>query len=85
MKVTLFDFQEDALADLHKKLAQARAFASVDSPQAISFSAPTGAGKTIVMAALFEDIFYGSSELEAQPDAVTVSFTHLTLPTSDLV
>ena len=70
MKVTLFDFQEDALAELHKKLKQARDFASVDNPQAISFSAPTGAGKTIVMTALFEDIFFGSSELEAQPDAV---------------
>ena len=60
MKVTLFDFQEDALAELHKKLKQARVFASVDNPQAISFSAPTGSGKTIVMTALFEDIFYGS-------------------------
>ncbi|MCX6029105.1 MAG: DEAD/DEAH box helicase family protein [Chloroflexi bacterium] len=70
MKVTLFDFQEDALAELHKKLAQARVFASADNPQAISFSAPTGSGKTIVMAALFEDIFFGTSELEAQPDAV---------------
>lgn len=70
MKVTLFDFQEDALAELHKKLAQARAFASSDNPQAVSFSAPTGAGKTIVMTALFEDILFGASELEAQPDAV---------------
>ncbi|NLF78560.1 MAG: DEAD/DEAH box helicase family protein [Chloroflexi bacterium] len=70
MKVTLFDFQEDALAELHKKLAQARPFASTDNPQAISFSAPTGAGKTIVMTALFEDILFGSSDLEAQPDAV---------------
>lgn len=70
MKVTLFDFQEDALAELHKKLAQARVFASIDNPQAISFSAPTGSGKTIVMTALFEDIFSGSSALEAQPDAV---------------
>ena len=70
MKVTLFDFQEDALAELHKKLKQARVFASVADPQAISFSAPTGSGKTIVMTALFEDIFFGTDELEAQPDAV---------------
>ena len=70
MKVTLFDFQEDALAEFHKKLNQARHFASVADPQAISFSAPTGSGKTIVMTALFEDILFGTSELEAQPDAV---------------
>lgn len=70
MKVTLFDFQEIALADLHKKLAQARGFASSDNPQVISFSAPTGSGKTVVMAALFEDILFGAPDLPAQPDAV---------------
>jgi type III restriction enzyme len=70
MKVTLFDFQKEVLQQLHTKLAQARAYARVDSPQAISFSAPTGAGKTIVMTALFEDIFLGTAYYEAQPDAV---------------
>lgn len=48
MKVGLFDFQEDALAELHTKLTAARLLASVDNPQAVSFSAPTGAGKTIM-------------------------------------
>jgi type III restriction enzyme len=70
MKVTLFDFQEDALAQLHTKLAQARSFAAIDNPQAISFAAPTGAGKTIVMTALFEDILFGAAGYAAQPDAV---------------
>jgi type III restriction enzyme len=70
MKVSLFDFQEDALAQIHTKLAQARAFAAIDNPQAISFAAPTGSGKTIVMTALFEDILFGAADLEAQPDAV---------------
>jgi type III restriction enzyme len=70
MKVPLFDFQQDALSSLHTRLAQARAYASVDNPQAISFSAPTGSGKTIVMTALFEDILFGKPDLEPQPDAV---------------
>ena len=70
MKVTLFDFQEDALTDLHKKLGQARDYASSDNPQVISFSAPTGAGKTVVMTALFEDLLFGTAELAPQPDAV---------------
>ena len=70
MKVNLFDFQEDALAELRVKLATARSTASVDNPQALSFSAPTGAGKTIVMTALFEDIFFGQPDLDAQRDAV---------------
>ena len=69
MKVSLFDFQEDALAELHVKLNVARMLASIDNPQAISFSAPTGSGKTIVMTALFEDIFFGEPGFAAQPDA----------------
>ena len=69
MKVELFDFQEDALAELRTKLAAAREAASVDSPHAVSFCAPTGAGKTIVMTALFEDIFFGEPEFDAQSDA----------------
>ncbi|MBT8420543.1 MAG: DEAD/DEAH box helicase family protein [Gammaproteobacteria bacterium] len=69
MKTTLFDFQETALAKLRDKLATARSPASVDNPQAISFSAPTGSGKTIIMTALFEDIFSGQPGFEPQPDA----------------
>ena len=69
MKVGLFHFQEDALAELHTKLTVARLSASVDNAQAVSFSAPTGAGKTIVMTALFEDIFFGEPRFDAQSDA----------------
>lgn len=69
MKVGLFDFQEDALAELRAKLKAARLLASVNDPQAVSFSAPTGAGKTIVMTALFEDIFFGEPGFDAQSDA----------------
>ena len=69
MKVGLFDFQKDALAELHTKLREARLLASVDNPQAVSFSAPTGAGKTIVMTALFENIFLGDAGFDAQSDA----------------
>ncbi|SMP39758.1 type III restriction enzyme [Desulfonatronum zhilinae] len=70
MKVGLFDFQEDALADLRAKLTTARLTASIHNPQAVSFSAPTGTGKTIVMTALFEDIFFGEPGFDAQADAV---------------
>jgi type III restriction enzyme len=69
MKVALFDFQKDALADLRSKLSTARDLAAVNTPQAISFSAPTGAGKTIIMTALFEDIFLGKPGFDAQSDA----------------
>ena len=70
MKVGLFDFQEEALDELRNKITAARSYASIDNPQAVSFSAPTGSGKTIVMTALFEDIFFGEPGFDAQSDAV---------------
>ena len=70
MKVRLFDFQDDALAELRTKLTAARSVATTDNPQSVSFSAPTGAGKTIVMTALFENIFFGEAGFDAQADAV---------------
>ncbi|MBA3040881.1 MAG: type III deoxyribonuclease [Rhizobiaceae bacterium] len=70
LKVKLFDFQKDALDKLKEKILAARSHASVENPQAIAFSAPTGSGKTIVLTALFERIFEGDVDLPAQRDAV---------------
>ncbi len=69
MRVALFDFQETALEELRGQLLAMRAEAG-RRPQALSFSAPTGAGKTIMMAALFEQILFGAPDFEPQPDAV---------------
>ena len=77
MKITLFDFQKDALNHLRVKISAARKIASSENPQAISFSSPTGSGKTIMMTALFEAILdEPDDQLEwpldwqPQPDAV---------------
>ena len=77
MKVSLFDFQRDALHQLRDKIVAARKFATTDNPQAIAFSAPTGSGKTIIMTALFEAILDQPDDELAwpldwapQPDAV---------------
>ena len=71
MKLELFDFQKDALAQLREHLAYARANAQrAKNPRALTFSAPTGSGKTIVMTALFEEILRGAENFEGQPDAV---------------
>lgn len=56
-------------SELRIKLMAARLLASAENPQAVSFSAPTGRGKAIVMTALFEHIFFGEPGFEAQPDA----------------
>lgn len=69
MRFELFGFQEDGLVLLREKVSMAREHASSQNPQAISFSAPTGSGKTVMLAALFEDIFFGAVGLPAQPDA----------------
>ncbi|GAB1478366.1 hypothetical protein MASR2M74_09130 [Paracoccaceae bacterium] len=77
MKINLFDFQKDALQKLREKLVAARRDASPANPQAITLSAPTGSGKTIIMTALFEAILDQPDEQldwpldwQPQPDAV---------------
>ena len=72
MRATLFPFQEMALADLHEKIHKAHTMWSEKDPQVISFSAPTGAGKTIIMTALFEDIIFGHAFGIAEPNSVFV-------------
>ncbi|MGE6896471.1 DEAD/DEAH box helicase family protein [Priestia flexa] len=41
-------------------------------PQIISFSAPTGSGKTIIMTTLFEDILYGNADNIGEPDSIFI-------------
>ena len=72
MRATLFHFQETALAELHEKIGFAHAQWKEKNPQVISFAAPTGAGKTIIMTALFEEIIFGHAYGLAKPDSVFV-------------
>ena len=72
MRDTLFPFQETALAELHDKISKAHIMWSERDPQIISFSAPTGAGKTIIMTALFEEILNGSADGIGEPDSVFI-------------
>jgi type III restriction enzyme len=72
MRATLFPFQETALAELHERIDDAHAVWRENNPQVISFSAPTGAGKTIIMTALFEEIIFGHAFGVAEPDSVFV-------------
>lgn len=69
MRMQLFRFQEDALAELNRKIDKAHILWSETDPQVISFSAPTGSGKTIIMTALFEEIFFGNADRLADPEA----------------
>lgn len=73
MRTTLFDFQNEAKTALLKNIVAAHTLLEMTQcPQIISFSAPTGAGKTIIMTSLFEDILFGTETFNAQPDAIFV-------------
>ena len=73
MKVELFPFQKKAVADLRMKIAEALgSYQRTHTPQVVSLQAPTGAGKTIIMAALVEDIYYGTDRYVGQPEAIFV-------------
>ena len=69
----LFPFQKAAEKELRMKTAMAlNSYRSYKVPQVVSLQAPTGSGKTIIMASFIEDIFFGSEEFAEQPDAIFV-------------
>ena len=73
MKVELFSFQKKALAGLRMQSAEALgSFRRTHSPQVVSFTAPTGAGKTIIMASLMESIYFGDDIYPDQQNAIFV-------------
>ena len=71
MKFELFPFQKTALARLRQSVATALGNYR-NTPQVVSYTAPTGAGKTIVMSALIEDIYYGDELYPEQPEAIFI-------------
>lgn len=71
MKVDLFTFQQIALESLRNQIAMAQyGFNATHTPQVISFTAPTGAGKTIIMSALIESVLCGTENHPEQPEAI---------------
>ena len=73
MKVELFPFQKKALAGLRMQSAEALgSYRRTHSPQVVSFTAPTGVGKTIIMASLIESIYFGDDSYPDQQNAIFV-------------
>jgi type III restriction enzyme len=78
MKFTLKDYQEDAVKDVLDRLKKARKrWHEEGDKHAFSLTAATGAGKTVMAAAVFEALFYGNDEynFEADPGAVVIWFS----------
>ncbi len=73
MRVELFPFQRKAVADLRTKVAMALGNYSLHhAPQVVSFTAPTGSGKTVIMSSLIENIYWGTETYEEQQEAIFV-------------
>lgn len=77
MKLSLKDFQEEAVEDLTIRVRQAAQIAGPNSPQAVVLSAPTGSGKTLMATSLIERILDGDDHAEPDPDAVFLWITDL--------
>ena len=78
MRYTLKDYQADAVIDVLRHLADARYdWHQREKPVAFSLTATTGAGKTVMAAAVLEALFDGDAEFEFDPDpgAVVLWFT----------
>lgn len=73
MKFTLKDYQDEAVKDVLGRLKKARKDWHEDRyKSAFSLTATTGAGKTVMAAAVFEALFFGNDDYEFEPDAGAV-------------
>jgi superfamily II DNA or RNA helicase len=71
VRYELFDFQKDAVGSLLKKMrAMRNSYENDGEFSAVSLTAPTGAGKTVVSAAVAEGLFYGNDTFEGDDAAV---------------
>lgn len=78
MRYTLKDYQDDAVGDVLAHLTRAREdWHRWNSPVAFSLTATTGAGKTVMAAAVIEALFNGNPDFDfdADPGAVVLWFT----------
>ena len=78
MKFTLKAYQSDAVDDLVQTLERARTlYRDHGVNTSVSLSATTGAGKTVMAAAVIEALFWGSETFDAEPDpgAVVIWFS----------
>jgi len=74
VRLNLKDFQEEAVQELLDEIRSAQAEAS-KKPQAVGLTAPTGSGKTVIMAAAMERLFEGDATTPADPRATFLWLT----------
>jgi superfamily II DNA or RNA helicase len=73
MKFTLWDYQTEAVRDVLSNLKKAKKDWHGDAyKSAFSLTAVTGAGKTVMAAAVFEALFHGDDEFDFEADSGAV-------------
>jgi type III restriction enzyme len=70
MKLTLKDFQANAVEVLYRQTTSARRRAATGGLEVITLSAPTGSGKTVILTRLIELVLEGDEEHRPDPAAV---------------
>lgn len=76
MRLTLKDFQDEAVTELRKQAAFAAAEATGGgSKQTLILSAPTGSGKTVIATALIERLLEGDDAYPSDPDTTILWIT----------
>ena len=68
MLFTLKDYQADAVADTLARLRKAKKDWADGDRTAFTLAATTGAGKTVIAAAVIESLFYGNDDLDFEAD-----------------
>lgn len=69
MRYTLKDYQSEAVRDVLRNLARARDnYHRHGALSQFSLAATTGAGKTVMAAAIIESLFFGNDEFDFEPD-----------------
>src|SRR5690606_30662549 len=77
MQFELRDFQDIKVRELLDEIDAGKALHHRGRRYAITFSAPTGAGKTVMASAVIEALLYGSNDLsvDAVPEATILWFS----------
>lgn len=75
MKFTLNDYQADGVLQVLGALDTARGLWTRGQESSVALTAPTGAGKTVMAAAIIESLFFGSDDFDADPTATVIWFS----------